>query len=227
MYKYEIESFLRTPSCAGIQLLSMQDYQGQGEALIGWLDVFYDSKGITTPEQFRAHHDTTVPLLRMPKYVWENNEPFTAEMQLAHYGTEDLQEGLYWKIKDENSNLVASGKTASRRWPVGTSELGGKINCDLSSISAAQKLTVEVGLQGRSIVNRWNIWVYPSAKSSGKPVVAEDVYVTDRMDAECLKRLEKGEKVLLQASALGTEETCDKISFLSFILVADFLPRAG
>ena len=39
MYKYEIESFLRTPSCAGIQLLSMQDYQGQGEALIGWLDV--------------------------------------------------------------------------------------------------------------------------------------------------------------------------------------------
>ena len=32
-----------------------------------------------------------------------------------HYGTEDLQEGLYWKIKDEDSNLVASGKTASRR----------------------------------------------------------------------------------------------------------------
>lgn len=227
MYKYEIESFLRTPSCAGIQLLSMQDYQGQGEALIGWLDVFYDSKGITTPEQFRAHHDTTVPLLRMPKYVWENNEPFTAEMQLAHYGTEDLQEGLYWKIKDEDSNLVASGKTASRRWPVGTSELGGKINCDISSISAAQKLTVEVGLQGRPIVNRWNIWVYPSAKSSGKPVVAEDVYVTDRMDAECLKRLEKGEKVLLQASALGTEETCDKISFYPLYWSLTFFPGQG
>ena len=29
MYKYEIESFLRTPSSAGVQLLSMQDYQGQ------------------------------------------------------------------------------------------------------------------------------------------------------------------------------------------------------
>ena len=33
MYKYETESFFRTKSCAGIQLLSIQDYPGQGEAL--------------------------------------------------------------------------------------------------------------------------------------------------------------------------------------------------
>lgn len=229
MYKYEIESFLRTPSCAGIQLLSMQDYQGQGEALIGWLDVFYDSKGITTPEQFRAHHDTTVALLRMPKYVWENNEPFTAEMQLAHYGTEDLQDGLYWKIKDANSNLVASGETASRRWPVGSSELGGKISCDLSQITTAQKLTVEVGLQGRAIANRWNIWVYPSVNTSAdrQKESTGTVYVTDRMDAACIKHLENGGKVFLQAAALGTEETCDKISYYPLYWSLTFFPGQG
>ena len=229
MYKYEIESFLRTPSCAGIQLLSMQDYQGQGEALIGWLDVFYDSKGITTPEQFRAHHDTTVTLLRMPKYVWENKEPFTAEMQLAHYGTEDLQDGLYWKIKDVNSNLVASGETASRRWPVGSSELGGKISCDLSQITTAQKLTVEVGLQGRAIANRWNIWVYPSVNTSAdrQKESTGTVYVTDRMDAACIKHLENGGKVLLQAAALGTEETCDKISYYPLYWSLTFFPGQG
>ena len=229
MYKYEIESFLRTPSCAGIQLLSMQDYQGQGEALIGWLDVFYDSKGITTPEQFWAHHDTTVTLLRMPKYVWENKEPFTAEMQLAHYGTEDLQDGLYWKIKDVNSNLVASGETASRRWPVGSSELGGKISCDLSQITTAQKLTVEVGLQGRAIANRWNIWVYPSVNTSAdrQKESTGTVYVTDRMDAACIKHLENGGKVLLQAAALGTEETCDKISYYPLYWSLTFFPGQG
>lgn len=229
MYKYEIESFLRTPSCAGIQLLSMQDYQGQGEALIGWLDVFYDSKGITTPEQFRAHHDTTVTLLRMPKYVWENNEPFTAEMQLAHYGTEDLQDGLYWKIKDANSNLVAFGETASRCWPVGSSELGGKISCDLSQITTAQKLTVEVGLQGRAIANRWNIWVYPSVNTSAdrQKESTGTVYVTDRMDAACIKHLENGGKVFLQAAALGTEETCDKISYYPLYWSLTFFPGQG
>ncbi len=82
MYKYEIESFLRTESCAGIQLLSMQDYQGQGEALIGWLDCFWESKEITTPEKFRQHFNTTVPLLLMEKYVWQNDEIFTAKIKI-------------------------------------------------------------------------------------------------------------------------------------------------
>lgn len=223
MYKYEIESFLRTPSCAGIQLLSMQDYQGQGEALVGWLDVFYDSKGITTPEQFRCHHDSTVPLLRMPKYVWTNDEPFMADLQLAHYGLASLNDGLYWKLKDEQGNLVASGHTASHTFPAGSSEIAGTISCDLSAVTAAQKLTVEVGLQNEAIANTWNIWVFPA----NDKVEAGAVYITDRMDAECLKRLEKGEKVLLQASALGTEETCDKISFYPLYWSLTFFPGQG
>lgn len=223
MYKYEIESFLRTPSCAGIQLLSVQDYQGQGEALIGWLDVFYDSKGITTPEQFRCHHDSTVPLLRVPKYVWKNDEPFTADLQLAHYGATPLNDGLYWKIKDEQGNLVTSGRTATRTYPVGSSELTGKISCDLSGVTTAQKLIVEVGLQNEAIANTWNIWVFPA----GKKAEAGTVYVTDWMDAECLKRLEKGEKVLLQAAALGTEETSDKISFYPLYWSLTFFPGQG
>lgn len=223
MYKYEIESFLRTPSCAGIQLLSMQDYQGQGEALIGWLDVFYDSKGITTPEQFRCHHDSTVPLLRIPKYVWTNDEPFTADLQLAHYGSTDLNDGLYWKIKDEQSNLIASGRTATHLFPVGSSEITGQITCDLSAVTTAQQLVVEVGLQNEAIANTWNIWVFPA----NEKVETGTVYVTDRMDAECLKRLEKGEKVLLQAAALGTEETCDKISFYPLYWSLTFFPGQG
>lgn len=223
MYKYEIESFLRTPSCAGIQLLSMQDYQGQGEALVGWLDVFYDSKGITTPEQFRCHHDSTVPLLRFPKYVWTNDEPFTADIQLAHYGLALLHDGLYWKLKDEQGNLIASGRTASRTFPAGSSEIAGTVSCDLSAVTAAQKLTVEVGLQNEAIANTWNIWVFPA----NDKVEAGTVYVTDRMDTECLKRLEKGEKVLLQASALGTEETCDKISFYPLYWSLTFFPGQG
>lgn len=223
LYKYEIESFLRTPSCAGIQLLSMQDYQGQGEALIGWLDVFYGSKGITTPEKFRCHMDTTVALLRVPKYVWQSSESFTAEMQLAHYGTEELQDGLYWKIKDERNNLIASGQTDIRAWSAGSSELAGKISCDLTAVTSAQKLTVEVGLRHQALVNQWNIWVYPS----GQDVASGSVYVTDLLDAECVRRLDKGEKVLLQATRLGTEESSDKISFYPLYWSLTFFPGQG
>ena len=44
VYKEEVESFLRTPSCAGLQLLEVQDYTGQAEALVGWRDPFYELK---------------------------------------------------------------------------------------------------------------------------------------------------------------------------------------
>lgn len=223
MYKYEIESFLRTPSCAGIQLLSMQDYQGQGEALVGWLDVFYDSKGITTPEQFRCHHDTTVPLLRFPKYIWTNDESFTADIQLAHYGTTVLNDGLYWKIKDEAGNRIAYGRIPARSYAVGSAEIVGEMKGSLSAVTSAQKLLIEVGLENQPIANTWSVWVYPANSETKKGTV----YITDRMDAACQKRLEQGEKVLLQAFNLGTDATCDKISFYPLYWSLTFFPGQG
>ena len=226
MYKYEIESFLRTPSCAGIQLLSMQDYQGQGEALIGWLDVFYDSKGITTPAHFRSHMDTTVTLLRIPKYVWENNETFSAGIQIAHYGTRSVEDGVYWKIKDETSNLIASGNIEPRVYETGSSETVGRISLDLKPVLRASKLTIEVGLQNENIENRWNIWVYPS-KPSKQETKPENIYVTQYFDKECISHLEEGGKVLLDASLLGTEKTADMINFYPLYWSLTFFPGQG
>ena len=78
IYKNEMEAELRSPSCSGVSWLSMQDYSGQGEALCGWLDSFYDSKGLLTPAQFRRYCSATVPLVRFQKYVWTRGEHFQA-----------------------------------------------------------------------------------------------------------------------------------------------------
>jgi len=222
MYKYEIESFLRTPSCAGIQLLSMQDYQGQGEALIGWLDVFYDSKGITTPEKFRTHHDTTVLLLRMPKYVWKADESFQAKVQVAHYGTGDIQDAVYWKIKDQEDRIIESGTFASRNFAIGSADIIGNIQATLATIRKATKLTIEVGLENRANKNSWDIWVYPSVNT-----VDNGIYVADRLDQKAHQVLAKGGKVLLQASALGNAETADVISYYPLYWSLTFFPGQG
>jgi hypothetical protein len=50
LYKEEIESLRRTPGFAGFSLLDLHDYPGQGTALVGPLDPFWDSKGFVTPE---------------------------------------------------------------------------------------------------------------------------------------------------------------------------------
>lgn len=223
LYKNEIEAFLRTPSCAGFQLLSMQDYQGQGEALIGWLDVFYDSKGITTPEQFRQHCDTTVCLLRIPKFVWENDEQFSGKIQLAHYGNQDLSDSLYWKIKDEYSNLIGSGYTPLKTYPRGSSDIIGELSAPLVTVTKASKLTVEIGLCNTANKNTWNIWVYPSALKQ-QP---NNIYITDRFDANCQQQLNAGKKVLLLASELGNEQTSDNISFYPLYWSLTFFPGQG
>jgi hypothetical protein len=45
-YKQEIEATLRTPNLAGFQLLSLNDFSGQGTALEGIMDAFGEEKRI-------------------------------------------------------------------------------------------------------------------------------------------------------------------------------------
>ena len=52
-YRADIEAALRTPGLSGFQLLDLQDFPGQGTALVGILNVFMESKGLIAPEAWR------------------------------------------------------------------------------------------------------------------------------------------------------------------------------
>lgn len=73
-YKLETEGLLRTPSCNGIDYLQMRDYTGQGEALTGWYDAFFDAKptlGELPP--FTAFNAPVVNLAKISKFVWTSD----------------------------------------------------------------------------------------------------------------------------------------------------------
>ena len=53
-YKEEIEANLRTPGLAGFQLLDLHDYLGQGTALIGVVDAFWEPKSYVTAAEFQT-----------------------------------------------------------------------------------------------------------------------------------------------------------------------------
>jgi hypothetical protein len=89
-YKEEIEANLRTPGLAGFQLLDLHDYTGQGTALVGLLDPFWEPKGYATPAEFRRFNSETVPLARLTKRVFSTDETLDAEVEVAHYGTAPL-----------------------------------------------------------------------------------------------------------------------------------------
>ena len=66
-YKDVIEAQLRTYLKGGFQLLSLNDFTGQGYAPVGILDPFWNTKGLITPEKWREFCAPTVALLRFDK----------------------------------------------------------------------------------------------------------------------------------------------------------------
>ena len=60
-YKEEIEASLRTPSYSGFEILDLHDYLGQGGALIGMLDAFWETKGYAGPSEFRQWNNSYRP----------------------------------------------------------------------------------------------------------------------------------------------------------------------
>ena len=118
LYKADIEMDLKTRNMAGFQLLDIQDYPGQGSAFVGILDAFMESKGITTPEEWRQWCSPVVPLLVTDKFCYEENDTMKAKIQIANYGGESLKgKKVEWKLdyaKDErypNESSVAETLT--------------------------------------------------------------------------------------------------------------------
>lgn len=217
LYKTHIENLVRTPSCAGFHLLSMTDYAGQGEALIGWLDSFWDSKEVISAEEFRQYSSEVVPLLNFKKYVWKANEKFEADVQIANYSFEDMNSVVVLSVENERGKLLYE-QTFDAKLAKGGLTNVSKVTYDFDVVKA-QKLTIKLTLKDTPYKNSWNIWVYPSVN-----VEYGDVKVFDRVDSKTLGALENGDKVLLLADKLGSESGTTPIFFTPLFWSNTFFP---
>ncbi len=194
LYKEEIEIMLRTPAHGGFQLLDLHDFPGQGTALIGLLDPFWDSKGLIAPEAFRRFCAQTVPLARLAKRTYDVAEPFKAQIDVAHYGPTVLTDAkATWTIKDSVGSEVASGKFAPKTLPTGELTTIGVVEASLAKAAAPARLTLVVSLDGTTIANDWNFWVYPTQVNAAPG----DVVISADWDDATRAALAEGKRVLL------------------------------
>jgi hypothetical protein len=196
-YKEEIEANLRTPGLAGFQLLDLHDYLGQGTALIGLLDAFWESKGYVTPEGFRRFSGATVPLARLGQRTFTTAETLAADIELYHFGETPLAAATpVWKITDPGGRTVLAGEWPARDIPLGKNIPLGRVEAGLASLPAPAAYRLVVGLKDTAVGNDWNFWVYPAAIDHTTPA---RVLVTDKWaDAEA--RLAAGGRVLFTPS---------------------------
>lgn len=190
-WKAEFEAALRTPDFAGLQILSLSDFPGQGTALVGVLDAFWEEKGYIKPEEFKRFAGETVPLAKMRKLVWNNTETLLADIEIAHFGAQPLQDIVpVWTIQRRDGEVLAYGNLKRQNVGISNCIQLGQIQYNLSSFTQPEQLKLTVEVAGNR--NDWDFWVYPD----GGCDIPEGIRVCDRIDADTRKFLENGGKVL-------------------------------
>ncbi|HQE33929.1 MAG TPA: beta-glucuronidase [Flavobacterium alvei] len=196
-YKNEIEKMLRTPGYGGFQALGLQDFPGQGTALVGVLDAFFQEKGYVTAAEYSRFCNSTVPLAKIPKFAYTNAETFKAEIVLFHSGKTPLKNAIIsWTIQNEKGNILSSGSFDPKTFENGNGQFVGNLSFPLVDIKEASKLKLEVKVNDTAFVNDWNFWVYPDQKVEVSPAI----YYTTTLDEKAKEVLDNGGKVFLNAS---------------------------
>jgi hypothetical protein len=194
-YKEEIESALRTPGMGGFELLDLHDFPGQGTALVGVLDSFWDGKGYVTADEYRSFAGQTVPLARMSKRIWTSDETFEADVEVAHFGPKDLADAeADWEITDRSGQRRFAGRFPVQNIATGGLTGLGKVSLDLDWLTGPTSATLCVKLKGTPYANRWHVWFFPARLDVAQP---PDVLVADRLSDKAVARLRAGGKVLL------------------------------
>lgn len=193
-YKADIEAAFRTPGFGGFQLLDLHDFPGQGTALVGVLDPFWDEKGYVTAKEYRKFCNATVPLAVMRKLIYTNNELFNVKLEVAHYGEKDLKNiKSEWKLTHADGSIVYDEKLKQTDFVVGKITTVDSISKSLSMVTKPEKLTLTLTID--TLENSWDIWVYPEQN----PAIEneQEIKVVQQLDKATEDHLANGGTVLL------------------------------
>ncbi len=191
-YKADIEAALRTPDFGGFQLLGLTDFPGQGSAIVGVLDPFWDEKSYVSAKEFAQFCNQTVPLAILNKFIYTSGEELLADVKVAHFGLDSLNKPtVKWTIKQADGKVVYSQKLAINSIPTGTLTTIGQIKQKLEVTKPVQfRLEITVN---NTYTNSWDIWVYPTVDLKQ----SDDILVCDKADKKMWDYLSAGGKVIL------------------------------
>ena len=220
-YKYEMERNLRTKDYAGFQLLGLNDYSGQGTALVGPLNVFWQEKAAPpTENDWMSFCAPVVPLARLPRFVYEEGDTLRLAVDMYNAWTQPIgsqrTETTYQLAAFGNASaqdaFSRKGVLSTKPIPLGKTKDFATLEIPLSQVlndGLPKKLRLTISVDpkaaeayGRDISNSWTLWVYPRKMPSTPPITQRqtDVHITDTLDAKAIQVLQNGGRVLITAA---------------------------
>lgn len=204
-YKRELETAFRSKELSGFQLLDLQDFTGQGTALVGILDAFLENKGLVSPGEWREFCNDRVILLTFPTYIYPAGGSFRYGVELCNMrpGKEQPIE-IMVQLTDRSSGELLAEERLPEMLEFTRLKHCGNGCLALPAVEEPKELTVTV--IGRSETeelcrNHYGIYLYPAI---GEVEAPEGIVVTDKKE-EMLDALAAGEKVVFFGDSLREE----------------------
>lgn len=98
LLKEEFEANHRTPELKGYEYLDVHDYIGQGTALVGIFDAFFDPKAYADREYFTQFNSADVLTAAFADYTVKQGDTVSIPVMLSHY-SDDLKEETLLKAE--------------------------------------------------------------------------------------------------------------------------------
>ena len=114
-YKREIETLLRSREVSGFQLLDLQDYTGQGTALVGVLNAMMENKGLISAEEWREFCAGTVALGEFASFTGMMGEDIRFDVQISECNPEKQHTCIRCTLMDGERELYACDVTPGAR----------------------------------------------------------------------------------------------------------------
>lgn len=188
-YKQEIETAMRSGELGGFQLLDIQDFSGQGTALVGILNAFMESKGDITREEWRCFCSDTVILPELASFIVRPGQTISVGVRLHTYTEKPVNNPVCrLEIFSGNDRIFGGTQINEGRYFGGVYELSG-FTVKIPENLPPCKLGLRLSLCGSEVYNREDLWCFGECDISGVN------YTTDPDRARAI--LENGGNVLL------------------------------
>lgn len=201
-YREEVEAVLRTPRMSGISLLGLQDFPGQGTALVGMLNSHLKPKpfDFARPKRFSTFFADTVMLVLLERYTYTWGQTLTAEIKMANYSKADFTGACIVRLSRSDGECVQEIQLPERNCGRGQLSVFGRVSICLKPEAlgtTAQKaerlmLTAVAG----DYLAEYPIWVYPD-----RPCYVPAGIVLTASGAEAKTALSQGRKVFYTPAA--------------------------
>ena len=201
-YKNEIETALRSKELSGFQLLDIQDFTGQGTALVGVLNSFMESKGVITSIEWRGFCSERVILGLLPKFVFAAGERLEMPVQLYNYAAKaDVDPTVSVRLSVNGDVISEYSLTAKGEFKGGTFNLG-KIDLEIPMVRKPAKVVLT--LNCKDICNKYVLWAYPETTVC----IPENVVVAKAWD-DAKSALAEGKRVLFMPDKLDESKSIE------------------